>query len=307
MLVKLSDVVCYTASKHINEGLSQIQIVYRARVSQGLHARSFSIVHLATMISAFLSKVVDLIRGKSSSSDNNTIDVESPPSPRNENKINPKVPTGQDAKQAGKKPITTLILDLGDVLFHYAVREITALPPATFKAVITAPGWQDFECGRVNEDEALKSITEQLSLDVNTIKLALTQCRRLLHVDQDLYDQLKVLKEAKNGALTVYAMTNISRDDFERLKNILPNWDLFDEEFTSFDAGMIKPDLEYYKYVLDKIKLDDPATALFVDDKAVNVDAARSLGIHGIVFQSPETLMSELRAHLELGDDIKRT
>lgn len=256
------------------------------------------------MIIALVSKVLDLIRGKASSNPN-TFDIPTPSSSKDEAESGSTVPTGQIPNQTHNKPITTLILDLGDVLFHYAVREITALPPATFKAVITTPGWRAFECGRVDENEALKSITTELSLDTDTVREALSQCRRLLHVDHELYNELKALKEAKKGTLKVYAMTNISRDDFARLKNILPNWDLFDGEFTSFEAGMIKPDLGYYKHVLDKIEIEDAGTALFVDDKAVNVDAARSLGIHGIVFRSPETLLSQLRAHLELGNDSK--
>jgi FMN phosphatase YigB (HAD superfamily) len=192
----------------------------------------------------------------------------------------------------------TLILDLGDVLFHYAVGDIKALSPSSFKAVITTRGWEDFECGRVNEDEALASIIKDLPLDIDIIREALTQCRRLLHVDHDLYGQLKALKAEMNGSLRVYAMTNISRDDFGRLKNILPNWDLFDAEFTSFEVGMIKPDPRYYKHVLDEINLADPRDAIFVDDKLVNVNAARAFGIHGIVFESPTALMNQLRARL---------
>jgi HAD superfamily hydrolase (TIGR01509 family) len=206
-----------------------------------------------------------------------------------------------DTKPPGKETPSTnriLILDLGDVLFHYAVREITALSPSMFKAVITTPGWRDFECGRVNEEEALASITKELSLDLDTIREALTQCRQLLHVDHNLYDQLRALKAEMNGTLKVYAMTNISRDDFARLKIILPNWDLFDAEFTSFEAGMIKPDLQYYQHVLDNIKGADTASTIFVDDKLVNVDAARSFGIHGIVFESPTVLMDQLRSQL---------
>jgi FMN phosphatase YigB (HAD superfamily) len=192
----------------------------------------------------------------------------------------------------------TLILDLGDVLFHYAVGEIKALSPSNFKAVITTQGWEEFECGRVNEDEALASIIKELPLDIDIIREALTQCRRLLHVDHDLYGQLKALKTEMNGNLRVYAMTNISRDDFGRLKNILPSWDLFDAEFTSFETGMIKPDPRYYKHVLDEISLADPRDAIFVDDKIVNVNAARAFGIHGIVFESPTALMDQLRARL---------
>jgi hypothetical protein len=130
--------------------------------------------------------------------------------------ITPKTLDANHSKQGLPPTTRTLILDLGDVLFHYAVREITALSPAMFKAVITTPGWRDFECGRVKEDEALESITKELSLDLGTIREALSQCRQLLRVDHDFYNQLRVLKAEMNGRLKVYAMTNISRDDFAR-------------------------------------------------------------------------------------------
>jgi FMN phosphatase YigB (HAD superfamily) len=35
--------------------------------------------------------------------------------------------------------------------------------------------------------------------------------------------------------------------------------------------------------------------AVFVDDKKVNIEAARSFGIHGIMFEPTEMLVRELR------------
>jgi FMN phosphatase YigB (HAD superfamily) len=192
----------------------------------------------------------------------------------------------------------TLILDLGDVLFHWSARDITALPPSTFKAVILSPAWIELECGRLSEDEAVKIISQELSLQLQTIYEALSQCRESLYVNHELVAELKALKSETTGYLKVYAMTNISKDDFARLKIILPDWDLFDGEFTSFEAGMTKPELGYYKHVLDNIELSDPNTAIYVDDKVVNVNAARSFGVHGIVFVSPGDLIRQLRNQL---------
>jgi FMN phosphatase YigB (HAD superfamily) len=191
-----------------------------------------------------------------------------------------------------------LILDLGDVLFHWSARDLTVLPPQTFRSVILTPTWGALESGLITEDEALATIGAELSLDPDTIRLAFTQCRQTLRVDHDTIAALKALKAEMNDRLKVYAMTNIAKDDFARLKAVLPDWDLFDAEFTSFEAGMIKPELGYYKYVLDRIPLKDPTTAIFVDDKVTNVNAARSFGIHGIVFQNPTDLLRQLRAQL---------
>ncbi|KAF2680419.1 HAD-like protein [Lentithecium fluviatile CBS 122367] len=192
----------------------------------------------------------------------------------------------------------TLILDLGDVLFHWSARDLTALSPSTFHAVILTPAWGELECGRLTEDEALELIGQELSISPDTIREAFSQCRRTLRVDQETIAALKALKEEMNGNLKVYAMTNIARDDFARLKAVLPEWDLFDGEFTSFEAGMIKPELGYYKHVMDNIKLEDPTSAIFVDDKVANVNAARSFGMHGIVFESPAALLRQLRNQL---------
>jgi hypothetical protein len=92
--------------------------------------------------------------------------------------------------------------------------------------------------------------------------------------------------------------TNISRRDFAYLKNVLSDWTLFDEEYTSFDTGLRKPELGYYNHVLGSLGLTDPRSAIFVDDKVVNVSAAQSLGIQGTVFESADTMIRNLRNRL---------
>jgi FMN phosphatase YigB (HAD superfamily) len=191
----------------------------------------------------------------------------------------------------------TLILDLGDVLFFWSARALAALTPHLPKAVMLSPTWSEFECGRLTEEEALIIIGEELSLQPQAIHEALNKCRETLHVSPELMAELKALKSEMAGRLKVYAMTNISKDDFARLKVILPDWSLFDGEFTSFEAGMVKPELGYYKHVLDKIELSDPKTAIFVDDKVINVNAARSFGVHGIVYVSPRDVIRQLRGN----------
>jgi hypothetical protein len=82
------------------------------------------------------------------------------------------------------------------------------------------------------------------------------------------------------------------------LKATLPDWGLFDGEYTSFEAGMIKPELGFYQHVIDSLNLADPKTAIFVDDKVANVNAAQSFGLQGIVFESGDGLIRQLRNQL---------
>ncbi len=49
--------------------------------------------------------------------------------------------------------------------------------------------------------------------------------------------------------------------------------------FASYQIGRIKPDREYFEFVLTEMGLL-PGEAVFLDDGAINVAAARELGIH---------------------------
>jgi putative hydrolase of the HAD superfamily len=61
----------------------------------------------------------------------------------------------------------------------------------------------------------------------------------------------------------------------------------------SWKDKLIKPDPEIYKLCLTRFGLK-PEESVFVDDTAVNVEAANELGIHGIVFQSREQVDQKL-------------
>jgi hypothetical protein len=99
-----------------------------------------------------------------------------------------------------------LILDLGDVLFHWDTRDLTALSPSTLHAVILTPAWGELECGKLSEYEAFKTIGEELSLEPDNIREAISQCRKTLSVDLDLVSELHALKKEMEGNLRVYAM-----------------------------------------------------------------------------------------------------
>lgn len=66
--------------------------------------------------------------------------------------------------------------------------------------------------------------------------------------------------------------------------------------FTSYELGLLKPNPEIFLTVLDKLHAH-PEQTLFIDDKTVNVDAAKSIGMNGITYRQ-ETILQELRSYL---------
>ena len=85
--------------------------------------------------------------------------------------------------------------------------------------------------------------------------------------------------------MKIYAMSNISKEDWAVLSTKIPDWSIFDQVFTSGHAGMRKPDPGFYRHVLQEVQLF-PEDVLFIDDKMENVLAAKSLGIDSLVFDN---------------------
>ena len=69
----------------------------------------------------------------------------------------------------------------------------------------------------------------------------------------------------------------------------------FDVLVWSYQVRMAKPDPAIYRYTLTKLGAQ-PEETLFLDDKPVNVEAARALGMIAIEFSTVERLREELIA-----------
>jgi putative hydrolase of the HAD superfamily len=69
----------------------------------------------------------------------------------------------------------------------------------------------------------------------------------------------------------------------------------FDVRVWSYQLGVAKPDPAIYRHTLAELGVE-PEEALFIDDKRINVEAARALGIQAIEFSSVEGLRAGLIA-----------
>ena len=72
----------------------------------------------------------------------------------------------------------------------------------------------------------------------------------------------------------------------------------FDLLIYSCDVKARKPDSKIYKIALKKLKVR-PEEAVFIDDKHENVNSAKKLGIHGIIFKNNKQTINELEKILK--------
>jgi HAD superfamily hydrolase (TIGR01509 family) len=62
---------------------------------------------------------------------------------------------------------------------------------------------------------------------------------------------------------------------------------------SSAEIGLAKPDPAIYRLALERLRVQ-AGEAIFVDDLARNTEAAESIGLPSLVFESPEQLRREL-------------
>jgi 2-haloacid dehalogenase len=94
----------------------------------------------------------------------------------------------------------------------------------------------------------------------------------------------------------LFAITNFSADfwaPFQAREQAF--FRRFRDIVVSGREKLLKPDPAIYRLALDRFSLE-PADALFVDDRAINVHAAEALGMHGHLFAGADGLRRRLEA-----------
>jgi len=196
---------------------------------------------------------------------------------------------------ADDRQIDNVIFDLGDVLFSWSANTGTSISPRTLHSILRSSNWFEYEKGNLGEEEAYGLVAAEFSLDPSEVGAAFHVARDSLQTNPSMVALLYELKE--NSDIRLFAMSNISAPDWEvlRRKGRPEDWALFERVFTSAVAHERKPNLGYFRHVLESTGIDPRRTA-FVDDRLENIVSARSLGLKGLVFTSFDEVARELRA-----------
>jgi putative hydrolase of the HAD superfamily len=90
-------------------------------------------------------------------------------------------------------------------------------------------------------------------------------------------------RRLRAAGLRTGLLTNNIVEAREFWRPLLPLDELFDDIVDSCEVGLRKPDARIYRLALDRLGIEDPAEAVFLDDWPGNVVAARRVGMTGIV------------------------
>jgi HAD superfamily hydrolase (TIGR01509 family) len=84
-------------------------------------------------------------------------------------------------------------------------------------------------------------------------------------------------------------LSNMPRDFSSYLRTHAAWLNDFDVKVFSGELGVVKPDAKIYQVCLEGLSVA-PEECLFIDDVAVNVEAARTFGIESLQFKSIDEL-----------------
>ena len=193
--------------------------------------------------------------------------------------------------------ITAIIFDFGRVisgqkplsLFRNYEDEL-GLEPGTINFIMfDSEAWQDALVGRKTVEEFWHEIGPELGL--NSVD-EVDAFRHRYRADEEINQGVLDLIHRLHGNYKLAVLSNSPPG----LSKWLADWNMlnfFKVVFCSGDEGMAKPDPEAFELTLERLGLK-PNEAVFIDDTREHVEAARKLGLQGILFTTAEKLEEEL-------------
>lgn len=107
-----------------------------------------------------------------------------------------------------------------------------------------------------------------------------------------------LMMELKSQGYRLLGLSNWSTKVFDVMDKFPEIFSLLDGYLVSHQVHLLKPHKEIYEAFCKKFDVS-PENCVFIDDKAVNIDGAKSIGMQGIVFKDADQLKAELKAILD--------
>ena len=194
--------------------------------------------------------------------------------------------------------LRAIIFDIGRVLVRVDVaRAMTGLadgmplsPEEVWSALQKDPRWNDWQEGRMSPQDWHLHLSRRLGSKL-TFEQFVEVWNRALD-PTPIHDDAFLAKLGKKYRLAV--LSNTDPLHVAHLEKTYWFFKLFPARIYSCRVGASKPNPIIYKEALQACKVR-AQEAVYVDDVPAYAQAAAQLGMHGIVFQSPEQLQSELR------------
>lgn len=192
-----------------------------------------------------------------------------------------------------------IVFDLAGVVVRYDQAALIAdvfADPATHAKVrtdiISHVDWLALDRGTLSQQDAIVRAAHRTGLSATDIAQFFEQMSTAWVTISGTVD-LSHRLHAKGCPL--FCLSNMHAASIAYLEQTHTFWEVFTGVVISCRVRLIKPEPAIYAYLLEQYGLEASQT-VFIDDTAVNLEAAAQLGIQTIQFENPVQCERQLRA-----------
>lgn len=148
--------------------------------------------------------------------------------------------------------------------------------------------WRDRIDAGEDEQECIRELQSQYPEYAEPIAMYWNRWDEMLPGEVPGMRQL-IQRLKASGKYAIYGLSNWSMETFPQARERFEVLQLIDKYVVSGDVKLIKPDPRIFQLLMNRYGLKTEECT-FVDDNPDNVEAAKKLGMQGVVFKGVESL-----------------
>ena len=199
-------------------------------------------------------------------------------------------------------PIRAVIFDFGGVLLrtedwsgHRKWETHLSLPEGELaKIVFDSEASKRAALGQISVPELWQHVGTTLNLTPKQVRELKQDFWSGEQLDEELLSFLGSLRPQYKTAILSNAWSD-AREAFTQIYKVGRAADLI---IISAEEGLVKPDIQLFELAAQRLDVR-PDEVVFVDDLVRNVEAAQSIGMHGVVFENTAQTIAEVQKYLD--------
>lgn len=156
--------------------------------------------------------------------------------------------------------------------------------------------FRNYDRGKISEKEFFESVNELLSSELSAKELKEVWASVIVEISPQSVNFLKKLA----NSFDLYLLSNTNPTHLAKVNELLKKAtgeksiaSLFKKSYFSFETGLLKPDPEAYRYLIEDAGIK-PSQTLLIDDAQEHIKAANKEGWHTLHLTKPSDLPKEI-------------
>jgi putative hydrolase of the HAD superfamily len=207
-----------------------------------------------------------------------------------------------DNHQSGSRslPIRAVILDYGEVLCFAPEPETMGRMAAIFRIEPEhfmeryVPTRGPYDQGLLTAEEYWRKFARDAGGEVDAAQIETLRTWDTRMWSRINAEMIEWARELRAAGVRTALLSNMQHDMAVHARRNFAWLSDFEHQILSCELRLIKPDPAIFEHTIQRLDVK-PGEALLVDDREANVEAARTIGLQAIRFQSTEQLRGELR------------